>query len=65
MIQQFAAMLRSQQADHPGCIAIVVSEEAKDYRPEMVDGGTAPRDWVRGVLRRAEGGAVFGGGPVA
>ncbi|MFO0731247.1 MAG: hypothetical protein U0231_20945 [Nitrospiraceae bacterium] len=35
MIQQFAAMLRSQQADHPGCIAIVVSEEAKDYRPEM------------------------------
>ncbi len=35
MIQPFAAMLRSQQGDHLGCIAIVVSEEAKEYRPEM------------------------------
>lgn len=31
----FAAMLQSVQGDHAGCIAIVVSEEAKDYRPEM------------------------------
>jgi hypothetical protein len=35
MLQHFAAMLRSQQGEHPGCVAIVVSEEAKDYRSEM------------------------------
>jgi hypothetical protein len=35
MIQGFAAMLRIQQGQHPGCVAILVSEEAKDYRPEM------------------------------
>jgi hypothetical protein len=35
MIREFAAMLRAQQGDHAGCVAIVVSEEAKDYRPEM------------------------------
>ncbi len=34
MIQGFAAMLR-HHAIHPGMIAIVVSEEAKDYRAEM------------------------------
>ena len=34
MIRGFAAMLR-HHAVHPGMIAIVVSEEAKDYRAEM------------------------------
>ena len=35
MVQGFAAMLRSQLGSHTGCVAILVSEEAKDYRPEM------------------------------
>jgi len=35
MVQGFAAMLRSQLGQRTGCVAIVVSEEAKDYRPEM------------------------------
>ncbi len=35
MLDGFAAMLRSVQGDRAGCVAIVVSEEAKDYRPEM------------------------------
>ena len=36
MIERFAAMLRSHLAQPDGAIAIVVSEEAKDYRPEML-----------------------------
>ena len=35
MVRGFAAMLRGQLAQHTGCIAILVSEEARDYRPEM------------------------------
>jgi hypothetical protein len=35
MIEGFAAMLRSVQGNMAGCTAIVVSEEAKEYRPEM------------------------------
>jgi hypothetical protein len=35
MVRGFAAMLRSQLVRHTGCVAIRVSEEAKDYRPEM------------------------------
>jgi hypothetical protein len=35
MVRGFAAMLRNQLAQHTGCIAILLSEEAKDYRPEM------------------------------
>lgn len=35
MLQGFAAMVRAQQGDQEGCVAIVVSEEAKEYRPEM------------------------------
>ena len=35
MVQGFASMLRSEQNDTPGCVAIVVSDEARDYRPEM------------------------------
>ncbi len=35
MASGFAGMIRRQIGDRPGCLAIVVSEEAKDYRPEM------------------------------
>jgi len=43
MVRGFAAMLRSQLARHTGCVAILVSEEAKDYQPEMT--------WLAGKLR--------------
>ena len=35
MVRGFAAMLKGQLAQHTGCVAILMSEEAKDYRPEM------------------------------
>jgi hypothetical protein len=35
MIKGFAAMLRAQLAQSDGLVVIVVSDEAKDYRPEM------------------------------
>jgi hypothetical protein len=35
MVRGFAAMLRNQISQHTGCVAILTSEEAKDYRPEM------------------------------
>ncbi|MDH5580091.1 MAG: hypothetical protein OEZ09_16705, partial [Betaproteobacteria bacterium] len=35
MIEGFATMLRAQRGTRDGCVAILVSEEAKDYRPEM------------------------------
>lgn len=35
MVRGFASMLRAAQGSHPGSVAIVVSEEARDYRPEM------------------------------
>lgn len=35
MAQGFAAMVQSARGDMAGCVAILVSEEAKDYRPEM------------------------------
>ena len=35
MVDGFAAMLRGQRGQYEGVIVIVVSEEAKDYRPEM------------------------------
>jgi len=35
MVRGFAAMLRTHLAQHTGCVAILMSEEAKDYRPEM------------------------------
>ncbi|HVG02283.1 MAG TPA: hypothetical protein VM842_05295 [Nitrospira sp.] len=43
MVQGFAAMTRAQQGDYEGCVAIVVSEEAKEYRPEM--------NWLAQCLR--------------
>lgn len=36
MVRGFARMLRSYQARRIGCVAILVSEESKDYRPEML-----------------------------
>ena len=45
MIQGFAAMLGDQAGDRSGSIAIVVSEESKDYRPEM--------RWMADRLREA------------
>lgn len=35
MVEGFETMMREQQGRHDGLTAIVVSEEAKDYRPEM------------------------------
>lgn len=39
LVRGFSAMVRHQlslqRTPHEGCVAIVVSEEAKDYRPEM------------------------------
>ena len=43
MVRGFAAMLKAAQGSHAGCVAIVVSDEAKDYRPEMI--------WVAAQLR--------------
>jgi hypothetical protein len=45
MVQGFAKLLRFQQADRPGCVAILVSDEAKDYRAEMT--------WMAARLREA------------
>ena len=36
MVEGFAAMIKDLAADRPPVLAVVVSEEAKDYRPEMV-----------------------------
>lgn len=35
MTRGFHAMVDALRRNHPGCVAIVVSEEARDYRPEM------------------------------
>jgi len=35
MVRGFAAMVKAQLAQRTGCVAILMSEEAKDYRPEM------------------------------
>lgn len=43
MLKGFAAMMQSVQGTVPGCAAIVVSQEAEDYRPEM--------QWLAGRLR--------------
>jgi len=43
MVQGFAAIVRAQQGDHEGCLAIVVSDEAKEYRAEM--------EWLAQCLR--------------
>ena len=43
MIHGFARMLRALQDPQRGCIAILVSDESKDYRPEM--------SWLAAQLR--------------
>jgi hypothetical protein len=43
LLDGFAEMIGDVAEDRPGCTAIVVSEEAKDYRPEMT--------WLSGQLR--------------
>ncbi|MCX5722102.1 MAG: hypothetical protein NT179_08760 [Nitrospirae bacterium] len=43
MVHGFAAMLKAQLGQRTGCIAILLSEEAKDYRPEMT--------WIATKLR--------------
>jgi hypothetical protein len=43
MVHGFARMLRSLRGEREGCIAILVSEESKDYRPEM--------SWLAAQLR--------------
>lgn len=43
MVRGFASMLKSTQEQHADCVAILVSEEAKDYRPEM--------SWLAAQLR--------------
>lgn len=44
MVLGFARMIRAAAGGQPGGAAIVVSEEAKDYRPEMT--------WLAGELRK-------------
>jgi hypothetical protein len=46
MVRGFAAMLQAVQGARAGCIAIVVSDEAKDYRPEMA--------WLAARLRERQ-----------
>jgi hypothetical protein len=43
IMQGFAAMVQAQKKDRPGGLAIVVSDEARDYRPEMM--------WLAAQLR--------------
>ena len=50
MVQQFGRMLHASQAEHTGSVVILISEEAKDYRPEM--------SWLAEQLRR-EGMSVW------
>ncbi len=45
MVRGFAAMLEYQKGRHDGCVAVIVSDEAKDYRPEM--------SWMTSQLRTA------------
>lgn len=45
MLRGFESMVRAAQGGRPGVIAIVVSDEARDYRPEMA--------WVAARLREA------------
>jgi hypothetical protein len=43
MVRGFARMLQAVQQQREGCIALLVSEESKDYRPEM--------SWLAAQLR--------------
>ena len=46
MIRGFEKMLRHELGGRTGCVAIVVSDEAQDYRPEM--------EWMAGRLREQD-----------
>jgi hypothetical protein len=46
MVRGFARMLRSLRGEREGCVAILVSQESKDYRPEM--------SWLAAQLREEE-----------
>jgi hypothetical protein len=46
MVRDFAAMLRERMEGRAGGVAIVVSEEAQDYRPEM--------EWMAARLRERD-----------
>jgi hypothetical protein len=46
MIRGFAGMLRERMEGHTGCVAIVVSDEAQEYRPEM--------EWLAARLREQD-----------
>jgi len=46
MMQAFTAMIRHRMGTHPGVVALVVSDEAEDYRQEMA--------WVASQLRELE-----------
>lgn len=46
MVQGFAAMLRHRLGEREGMIALVVSDEAEDYRPEMT--------WIASQLRECD-----------
>jgi hypothetical protein len=46
MVREFAAMLRERMEGHTGCVAIIVSDEAQDYRPEM--------EWMAARLRELD-----------
>jgi hypothetical protein len=46
MILGFAGMLRERMEGHTGCVAIVVSDEAQEYRPEM--------EWMAARLREQD-----------
>ncbi|WP_197742190.1 hypothetical protein [Nitrospira sp. KM1] len=44
MVRGFASLLEYRRSSRSGCVALVVSDEAKDYRPEMT--------WMAGQLTR-------------
>ena len=46
MVREFTAMLRERMEGHTGCVAIVVSDEAQEYRPEM--------EWMAASLRERD-----------
>ncbi len=46
MAREFAAMLRAQMGSRVGCVAVIVSDEAQEYRPEM--------EWMAARLREQD-----------
>ncbi len=46
MAREFATMLRAQMGSRVGCVAVIVSDEAQEYRPEM--------EWMAARLREQD-----------